>query len=77
MQLADPGLRLPEIEDSDAVGIGFVIRRGDRLDLIGAITDVTAHDPPGAIFAFAIANMQAGIERPIIGFAAGGESKPS
>ena len=76
VQLADAGLRLLEVENRDAIGIGLVIGRGDRLDLIGAIGDVPAHDPSAAILTLSIANVQARVDRPVIGFPGCRECQP-
>jgi hypothetical protein len=70
VHLTDTSLRLFEVENGNTIGVGLVVGRRDRLDFIPAIFNITAHHPLAAVPALAIANVKAGIDRPVMRLAA-------
>ncbi len=66
--LASLFLRLPEAQDRDSVRIGEIIRGSDGLHLICLLTYVvTGHPFAGSRLRLAIAEVQTGLESPIVG----------
>src|SRR5262249_21968988 len=77
MFLAGDRLSLTKVQHRDAVGIRLVVRGADRFNLITALAHVAAGDPFPPSDTLSVSEMQARVDRSIVGFAARSELSSS